>query len=664
MIRTDHNSLAWLMRFRGIQGQLARWIEELSQIDMRILHRQGRKHSNADALSRIPDLLELCDCYRAGTDLKNLKCGGCPYCTIAHHQWSRFDEEVDDVVPLSFRTPTVAIQMLQLDHWLPAGYTADQIVTAQRDDANLELLLEFLESGEEPTEYFLMFASAETKAYWLNKEQFILRDGVLFYRYVSDDPFEPETYKLVVPESLRQDILELAHDVPTSGHLGITKTLAKLKCNFFWYKMRSAIKTFVKSCRKCSINKKPHRKSKAKLGTFHAGVPMERVHLDILGPFPKSHSGNVYILMLVDQFTKWLECYPLPDQNAETIAKAMVEGFIARFGCPLQIHTDQGRNFTGNLFTQVCQLLQIVKTRTTPYHPASNAQVERFNKMLLQIIRAYLKGNQRTWDENLQLLAGAIRASVNRTTGFTANRMMLGREVLEPIDLMLGTVDQHLQQETPVEYVKKLEERLKRVHKQARDTLLSAQRRQKKDYDLKVLERKYNVGDLVYLINSSSKVGQSNKLKPIWNGPYLVIKVISPVLFRIKGRKREVVVHHGQVNSYVDARLRHRVLDLDETLPYEEDDDELGLTTLFEPPQPQQDNVQAQNSSQVSANQETSVANLSQNAETVLTDLFESNSEPLFSNQEIVEVPIQSESQPVRTARIRKKPAHLKDYLI
>ena len=619
------------------------------------------KNSNADALFRIPDLLEPCHCYQAGTDLKNLKCGGCPYCTRAHHQWSRFDEEMDDVVPLSFRTLTVAIRMLQLDHWLPAGYTVDQIVTAQRDDANLELLLEFLETGEEPTEYLLMLASAKTKAYWLNKEQFILRDGVLLYRYVSDVPFEPETYKLVVPENLQQDILELAHDVTTSGHLGITKTLTKLKRNFFWYKMRSEVETFVKSCRKCSINKKLHRKAQAKLG----------VHLDILGPFPKSHSGNVYILMFVDQFTKWLECYPLPDQNAETIAKAMVEGFIARFGCPLQIHTDQGRNFSGNLFTQVCQLLQIVKTRTTPYHPASNAQVERFNRTLLQIIRAYLKGNQRTWDENLQLLAGAIRASVNRTTGFTANRMMLGREVLEPIDLMLGTVDQHLRQETPVEYVKKLEDRLKRVHKQDRETLLSAQRRQKKDYDLKVLERKYNVGDLVYLINSSSKVGQSNKLKPIWKGPYLVIKVISPVLFRIKGRKREIVVHHDRLKPCLDRsipmwmrRLRHRVLDLDETLPYEEDDDELGLTTLFEPPQPQQDNVQVQNNSQVSSNQEASDTNLSQNSETVLTDLFQSNSETLFSNQETVEVPTQSESQPVRTARIRKKPAHLKDYLI
>ena len=340
---------------------------------------------------------------------------------------------------------------------------------------------------------------------------------------------------------------------------------------------------------------------------------MERVHLDILGPFPKSHSGNIYILMLVYQFTKWLECYPLLDQNAETISKAMVEGIIAKFGCPLKIHMDQGRKFTENLFTQVCQLLQIVKTRTTQYHPASNAQVQRFNKSLLQIICAYLKGNQRTWDKNLQLLAGPICASVNRTTGFTANRMMLGGEVIEPIDLMLGTAGQSLRQETPVEYVKKLEEQLKHVHKQARDTLLSAQRRQKKDCDLKVLERQYNIGDLVYLINCSLKVGQSNKLKPIWKGPYLVIKVISPVLFRIKGHKREVVVHHDRLKPCMDSsipmwmrRLRHCVLDLDEMLPYEEDEDELGLTTLFEPPQHQQDNVQVQDNAQVSANQETS----------------------------------------------------------
>ena len=106
-----------------------------------------------------------------------------------------------------------------------------------------------------------------------------------------------------------------------------------------------------------------------------------------------------------------------------------------------------------------------------------------------------------------------------------------------------------------------------------------------------------------------------------------MIKVISPVLFSIKRRKREVVVHHDRLKPCMDRsipmwirRLRHRVLDLDETLPYEEDDDKM---TLFELPQPQQDNVKVQNSSQVSVNQETSNTNLSQNSEIVLTDLFE-----------------------------------------
>ena len=82
---------------------------------------------------------------------------------------------------------------------------------------------------------------------------------------------------------------------------------------------------------------------------------MERVHVDILGPFTPS---SQYVLMLVDQFTKWLECYLLPDQTAESVAKCVADGFISRFGCPLEIHTDQGKNFDGKLFLSVCELLK------------------------------------------------------------------------------------------------------------------------------------------------------------------------------------------------------------------------------------------------------------------------------------------------------------------
>ncbi|CAG2220004.1 unnamed protein product [Mytilus edulis] len=103
VLRTDHNSLVWLMRFKHIEGQLARWLEELAQFDMEIVHRPGKKHLNADGLSRIPECLEDCDCYNAGADVENLPCKGCQYCQRAHTQWSRFLNDVDDVIPLAKR---------------------------------------------------------------------------------------------------------------------------------------------------------------------------------------------------------------------------------------------------------------------------------------------------------------------------------------------------------------------------------------------------------------------------------------------------------------------------------------------------------------------------------------------------------------------------------
>ena len=124
------------------------------------------------------------------------------------------------------------------------------------------------------------------------------------------------------------------------------------------------------------------------LADFRVGAPMDRVAVDILGPLPVSHDGNQYILVLVEYFTRWVEAYPLPDQKAETIAKQIVFEFICRFGTPLELHSDQGRNFESTLLSEVCSLLEVVKTRTTAYHPSGNGLVERFNKTLATMIKS------------------------------------------------------------------------------------------------------------------------------------------------------------------------------------------------------------------------------------------------------------------------------------
>ena len=141
--------------------------------------------------------------------------------------------------------------------------------------------------------------------------------------------------------------------------------------------------------------------------------------------------------MVVDQFSKWLECYAFSDQTAERVARTLVSEFIRRFGCPLELHSDQGRCFESRMFKEVCVPLKIVKTRTTRNRPRANGQVERMNRTILQIFRCFIRGQQEDWDLHLATLGMAIRSTVNRQTGFTPNFLMLEREVLHPIDLML-----------------------------------------------------------------------------------------------------------------------------------------------------------------------------------------------------------------------------------
>ena len=149
-----------------------------------------------------------------------------------------------------------------------------------------------------------------------------------------------------------------------------------------------------------------------------------------------TNKGNRYILVIADYFTKWTEAYALPNHTAVTVAETLITEFVCRWGMPLAIHSDQGREFESRLFKEMCRLLGGDKTKTCPYHPQSDGMVERFNRTCISMLSAFVNEHKDDWDEYLPYLLAAYRASIHDSTGFTPNRLMTGRECDLPIDLL------------------------------------------------------------------------------------------------------------------------------------------------------------------------------------------------------------------------------------
>ena len=262
-----------------------------------------------------------------------------------------------------------------------------------------------------------------------------------------------------------------------------------------------------------------------------------------------------------DYFTKWIESYPIPNEQAETCARKITLEWISRQGCPETLHSDQGRNFESNVMAEVCKLLGMEKTRTTPLNPKSDGLIERFNRTMTDMVAALIDpdNNQRDWDEVLLYAMMAYRSSVQESTGETPNVMTYGEEIMLPIDLFGVSSDPEQDQELKTDFAKETRHRLRNAHNRARVVLQSASRRQKRNYDRKATDKFYMVGSFVWLHNEVRKKGRCQKLEFKWHGgPYLVTSKLSDVVYRIQRSKqsRPKVVHIDRFMLYQGKDLQ------------------------------------------------------------------------------------------------------------
>ena len=295
------------------------------------------------------------------------------------------------------------------------AFESDTLRCATEADQDMRALRDGLQQG-----HLWETSSAEMQFYASEKFKYKKLDGVIMR--TSREDADPQ---VIVPRELRKHVLELCHDHPTSGHLGVRRTLARLTKSYYWYNVKKDVRSWCQNCLSCARNKIERQHHGEGLGSVPViGKPGTQWGADILGPLDTTDRGRRYVLVVTDLFTKWVEIFALTDTTAATVARKIAKVFT-RFPQCAELLTDQGANFESALVKELCRVLGVKKLRTTPHHPAGNGQTERFNATLCGILRTRCYGQ---WDEKLPWAASAYNSSVHSATGFTPYELMFGSQ--------------------------------------------------------------------------------------------------------------------------------------------------------------------------------------------------------------------------------------------
>ena len=543
LIRTDHASLRFIKTLKDPNDQFARWIMRLEEMNYTIETRRGVLHANADGLSRLGCGGKRCICdgvsrlEAVGNVEDSYRDHGLPL----YHEKNQEDEEIKSL-QTELNKPMVSAAVFG------KLWTQTEMRNSQLADPDIAQILEAKETlpMNRPVWNEVSHQSAALKSYWAEWDRLLVIDGLLYRKWESNTGKHTNN-QLILPYAYRHQIVKTLHDSKVAGHMGFHRTCENVRARFHWHRMREYIRRWIRTCDRCQRRKPPGKSPRAPLMKYTIGCPMERIAMDIMGPVRyETKNGCKYVLVITDYFSKWVDAFPLERHTAEDIAQVLLTKWIAYWGCPMSIHTDRGRDFDSKLIHEVCDLLEIEKTRTTSYHPSGDGQVERNNATICAMLATVIDKNT-DWDELLPYVMMAYRSTVHSATGESPNMIMFGKQNALPIDVMTE-VNHDLRHLRSIDYVNKVEEDIRYCHQRVRETTKRAALRQKRYYDRRYHLNDFRRGDQVM---KRRKAGLE-KFSDRWDGPFVVLQRLSDVNYRIQKspQHRPDIVHHDMLKLY------------------------------------------------------------------------------------------------------------------
>ena len=419
--------------------------------------------------------------------------------------------------------------------------TSTEFKKLQETDKSLDKLRKRIESDsvERPRQW-------GTEAYYIDQ-----KNGLMYRQFTSPPEKGSVVHKqLVLPHSLRELVLEVAHDSILGGHLATKKTYNRVTSNFFWPGAYYDVSRYCQPCDICQRTIPKGRCGKTPLVAMPIiGEPFARVAIDLVGPLPMSGRKHRWILTLVDCATRYPEAIPMKGIDTIECAEELVNIF-SRIGIPQEILSDRGSQFVSDLMREISRLLSVRQLQTTPYHAQCNGLVERWNGTLRRMIQKMAAEKPSDWDRYIPALLFSYREVAQASLGFSPFELVYGRSVRGPMSVLRdiwADEDINEQTKTTYQYVLELRERLESTCKLAHDELRKAQGNQHKWFNKKAKAKHLKEGDQVLLLLPT----KLNKLEMQWQGPFDIIKKVRENDYVINLDGQHKMFHANMLRKYL-----------------------------------------------------------------------------------------------------------------
>lgn len=493
-VRTDHISLTYLRNLKTLTGKLGRISMDLQGYDYTIEYKPGRQHTNVDCLSRMPTTEEEENKITVNSVSVNNKADLSAFIPI--QQADSFTVEV--------------IKFIQ----------SDQAVT-QNTDIHIKIK-EYLFSNK--------------------NLHFKVEDSIL---KVHDKRIKNDHYQIVIPDADQHMQLQLTQLIHNPQHQGVQKLYKIMRDKFFWTTMKTYITNYVDSCKVCQKTKRDYHNdiiqknmilNQSAKDSDIMCEPLSQITIDHLD-LPITDTGYKCLLVIIDRATRLVKAIPCKTHEATEFIDNLIEHWIFAYGVPRVILSDRGSAFVGSLMKQLSKILQIDHVLSTPYNPQSHGLVERSNQSIQQIMRALLLAHhdaEKNWDKYVNHVVFVMNTTINKSTGYTPYELIYGRKACYPIDRLLNDDEVF---NSVGDYLQDLITRHRINYSIVHSNLLT-QKQKNELYNNENTHkiRIYDVGDLVY----KAKYTRKNKLEPLYEGPYVIVKKINDLCYQIKLRDNDL----------------------------------------------------------------------------------------------------------------------------